>query len=254
MGRYADAARSLEQVVALQPGRALAWHDLAWQREAIGDAAGAEAAIQQALLHGHNQAAVHQAVGIWCDRHGDRAAAEGHFLRAIDLDPLVGPARVHLAAMRWKQGDMAEAIRLYGEAAQARPDLEIASDGLAMALTNQRRYDEAITERRRWATATAFLVGWLRLAASLLRRHSAADCEEALAAIDRAQALAPAPRADVLFGRAEVLRVRGDGPDACRPLYEQARDLPDCVRVAPEDRRTAAAAGKMSERCHDRDP
>jgi len=27
----------------------------------------------------------------------------------------------------------------------------------------------------------------------------------------------------------EVLRVRGDGPDVCRPVYEQARQLPDCT-------------------------
>ena len=229
MDRARDAVASLEQVVALEPARALAWHDLAGQRQAIGDAVGAEAAVQQALAHGPDDAPVQQAVGKWRQQHGDVAAAEGHFLRAIELDPSIGPARVHLAAIRWNQGDMAASVQLYGDAVTAHPDLEPASDGLAQALSKMGRHDEAIQERRRWAESHPdLLVGWLKLAATVLRRQPAAELDVALAAVERAQALAGAPRADVTFYRAEVLRVRGDGADVCRPLYQQARDLPDC--------------------------
>ena len=237
--RPADAARSLEEVVRLQPERALAWQDLAFQRDAAGDAAGAEAAMQQALVCGGDQAAVQQTMGRWRQQHGDLSAAEGHYLRAIELDPTTGTARVQLAALRWTQGDMAACIRLYQEAVQAEPELGAASDGLAQALTKEGRIAEAIAERQRWASAHPDqVVPWLQLAATLLRQKPVADVEAALAAVERANALCTQPRADVLFWRADVLRVRGDGAEVCLPLYEQARERPDC---SPELRQRIAA-------------
>ncbi len=228
-GDAVAAAQSVEQVVAREPGRCQAWIDLTFRRLDLGDEAGSERALAAALQHGGDSAYVHLQAGNWHKRRGDATAAERHFRRAIELDPTTGAAFVNLAALRWVQGQMDECIELYRQGLLAQPELQTASEGLARALTAQGRDAEAIDERRRWAQAHPdSLVDWLRLTASLLRRGQPDDIRAALLAVERAEALAGGPRADVLYWRAEALRLRGDAAPTLRELYQQVRDRPDC--------------------------
>ncbi len=228
-GDVAAAIEALRRVVALDPQRAAAWSRLGTHALLLPDVDLAYEALERWLALQPDDAAAHVQLGLWHKRYGDRSTAATLLHRALELDPARDAARVNLAAVAWDDGDREGSLAGYRDAAARAPGLESASDGFAWVAAQLGRHDDAIAERRRWATLHRDSpVAWLKLCKACVDAPGDGALELAQQAVDHAAAAVGGPRADVLFWRATVAQRRGDPEAAVRGGYEAALAAPHC--------------------------
>jgi len=79
------------------------------------------------------------------EQAGRAVEAEGHYQKALQIDPRHADALVGYARLKDRQGELQEAVELYRRAAKAYPkDPSILND-LGLCLARQRRFAESIT-------------------------------------------------------------------------------------------------------------
>ncbi len=157
LGRYGDAGRALERMLALKPTLA-SYSRASYFRELNGDLDGATEAMRLAVSAGggsvEGSAYVQRLLGNLQLLRGHTAAAEHAFSGALFLDPEYAPAIAGRAKVALTRGDFGAAISGYREAVAGLPNAENAT-GLADALNAagrsvaaERAYDDAITIAR----------------------------------------------------------------------------------------------------------
>ena len=157
LGRYGDAGRALERMLALKPTLA-SYSRASYFRELNGDLDGATEAMRLAVSAGggsvEGSAYVQRLLGNLQLLRGHTAAAEHAFSGALFLDPDYAPAIAGLARVALTRGDFGAAISGYREAVAGLANAENAT-GLADALNAagrsvaaERAYDDAITIAR----------------------------------------------------------------------------------------------------------
>ncbi len=116
LGRYDEAAATLQTMVNLRPGLA-SYSRISYLRELHGDTAGAIAAMQRAVAAGTPASEatlwVQTQLGHLYLRSGDLAQAERAYRRALWAQPDYAYALAGLARMTAAQGHYHEAIKLY---------------------------------------------------------------------------------------------------------------------------------------------
>lgn len=123
LGRYAAAARTLEEMVSLKPSLA-AYARVSYYRELNGDLDGAVKAIQLAVAGGGGGEAlayVQTLLGKLDVDRGRYGAAELSYRRALAADPGYAPALAGLARVDAARGSLDAAIARYREAVDRLP-------------------------------------------------------------------------------------------------------------------------------------
>ena len=124
LGRYADAARSLERMVALKPNLA-SYSRISYYRELHGDLPGALEAMRLAVSAGGGSAEsvayVQTLLGNLDFQRGEIAAAERAHRSALARVPGYLPASVGLATVQAASGDLPRAIARYDRVVAASP-------------------------------------------------------------------------------------------------------------------------------------
>jgi tetratricopeptide (TPR) repeat protein len=141
LGFYADTAQAYTKYLELRP------HDDAARRER-GFALARFGSIQEGFkdlewyVEKHPKDAVgHYELGI-AETLRDRAKAEEHFSRALELDPSLHSARYALAVLAYQGGQLEDAVRLSEEVLRHNPDDARALDVLGQALVRLNRAEE----------------------------------------------------------------------------------------------------------------
>jgi len=129
LGRYEDAAATLQTLVDLRPD-ANAYARVAYLRELHGDIPGAEEMLQRAIA-GNGPNAEHLAwlltqLGQLHCNHSALAQAEDDYRRALAILPAYAPALAGLGRVRFAQGDSDQAEQLLTQAIQILPLPEFA--------------------------------------------------------------------------------------------------------------------------------
>lgn len=124
LGRYDDAAASVQQMVDLRPSLP-SYARVSYVRELRGDAIGAIDAMSQAVIAGAGSADdvayVQSLLGDLELSRGDVAAAETAYRRALQRRPGYGAADVGLARVDAARGDLAGAVSLLQDVATRLP-------------------------------------------------------------------------------------------------------------------------------------
>lgn len=241
------------------------------------DVAGATKAFREALALDPKLGAVHNELGVLLDEAGRSDEALVEFKAAAAAQPELGEAWSNLGRAEMKRGDAKAAVESYKKGLPyAAKDADLRID-LSAALRKLERHDESTAmAREAVALAPGEAPAHLNLGLSLLsaRKLDEAQVEvtaatrldpkgflgwwtlgtierdrkkwdAALAALDRAWALKPAPA--VLVDRAETLRKKGDLGKAEALLRDGTAKSPRSLALRIELVRTLAAAKKCKE-------
>ena len=154
LGRYEDAFRAFERMVALRPSTA-SYARIAYARELLGDLPGARAAMQLAA----DAASGQREPAAWANvelakldlRAGRHARAERHLRAALALLPGYVFAAEQLARLEAARGNLPRAVRLAERAAEAVPLPQF----VALLADLQARSGNRAEARRQVATVRA---------------------------------------------------------------------------------------------------
>ncbi|HLJ97826.1 MAG TPA: tetratricopeptide repeat protein [Gemmataceae bacterium] len=185
-GQFADALPWMQQAVELEPDNAAWWENLAELRMDREEPAEAVACYMHALSLRPERAATHNGLGWALQEEGRLTEATQHFRTALQLDPQMGGAQLNLGGVHEELGELTEA---------------------------EEAFRAALRIQRRFALAHARLATLLR---GKLPDADRAALEERLAD----PKLSGEPRAQLLFGLAQVLDGRGDYVRAAECLRE----------------------------------
>jgi tetratricopeptide (TPR) repeat protein len=207
LGRPAEAARLYESLLARHPQDAESWNNLGNARRALGDHAGAAAALVQAARLRPADAAIHRNLSRTFLEAGDEAGALSAL--AAYRGPAAAGLEVERANLLAGETRVEEAERAYRAALAVAPDLADAWFGLGLLLEHGGRGDE-VAAMLAEAEAVGVRDGSLQLLrAFALRREG--RIEEALSAADAAPAeIEPARRLQLIgemndrLGRADA--------------------------------------------------
>jgi tetratricopeptide (TPR) repeat protein len=137
------AAIEFRRAIALKPGFAEAYYNMAQALERRDDEDGAIQFYQWAVKSGLPKAEAHDARGFLRAHHGDLPGAESEFEAAIKDEPSLSSAHFHLGTTFWLQGNYSEAVTELKKAvaldpsnSKARYDLQLAASHLNQ--TNER--------------------------------------------------------------------------------------------------------------------
>jgi protein O-GlcNAc transferase len=144
LGRLDEAAASFERALVLRPSLMAAHVSLAQVLEARGDLAGAAVSLGHALALRPDHAVGHYNLGGLLGRLGRSGEAIATYQRAIALQPGFVDAHTNLANALQAQGLLEAAEAAYRGAAARSPDAPGPHMNLAMALNSQGRLDEAM--------------------------------------------------------------------------------------------------------------
>jgi Flp pilus assembly protein TadD len=205
-GRYSDAVRVFEQVVAAEPGFGPAHQALATARLQTGDARGAADAFRTAARLAPRSAAIQVGLARALTQLGDREGAVAAYRMALTLEPrnaeatrelaaLSGPnegqlrqqARAHFQAQRF-----AEAEAAYRQLTGMVPNDAGVHAGLGASLLALGRAADAVAAYRRATELDGRNAGFFAALGAALER--AGDVAGARAAYERAVAIEPRQR------------------------------------------------------------
>lgn len=110
-GRFADAERLLEGVLARNPRNTYALEYLGHAQMRLGKLEAARASLEGALEHGPEREPILRALGFVLERLGDDAGALARFTRAAELDPSELETLRWLLRMATESGDEAAQVR-----------------------------------------------------------------------------------------------------------------------------------------------
>jgi tetratricopeptide (TPR) repeat protein len=156
----------------------------------------------------------------WETSHADedRAAAADEFTKEIDADPQSANAAYELAGLRWKDGNNAEAQRLYELAIEHYPDFEEAQVGLAGVLLDEQQASQAVQHLEKAVTLRpGDEVAWYRLARGERLMGDAQAQKHAVETFQKLHAQSVASQNSTL---------RAQSPDAVTPQQLGAESLP----------------------------
>ncbi len=140
--RLAEAIECFEQALRLDPDFALAYRNLGYARELLGDSAGALAAYRRAVELNPTGVDVLKRLGEALFKSGNPAQAAECFERACALAPDNSAAFNDLGVALSKLNRHAEAAAAYRRAIELAPDSAIPYGGLGAALTCLNRHEE----------------------------------------------------------------------------------------------------------------
>lgn len=108
-----------------------------------GDVNGAKAAFEAAVQKTPNKADAHHYLGLVDDQTGNKAEAEKHYRKALELDPGLEESAVNLAAILVEAGKFDEAATLMKKAIAKDPKNAALQVNLGMALAGKNDVDGA---------------------------------------------------------------------------------------------------------------
>jgi tetratricopeptide (TPR) repeat protein len=146
-GRYADAIKAYEQMVATaDEGDPIPRIHLGIAMAQGGDLTGAIEQYQQVLRLTPSSAVAHYNLGVLSLELKSEDEAREHFNAALALDPGFKSAHFQLANLLMRDGHFTEAVSHYARAMELGLDNEFVRLMRAMALVRTRRYAEAKVE------------------------------------------------------------------------------------------------------------
>lgn len=217
-GTAAAEAEALVQALARQFPQNAEVHYVAGMSATMrGDAAGALAAMQQALERDRGNAMIHFQLGMLLGQAGRFDESLKRYRDAIRLNPRFPEAHYNLGLSLSQLGDHDGAIRCYRQALTLRPHFLEALNNLGNLLQAQGRHEEAMKCFRDAIRLRAdFAVPYNNLGNSLARLNRR---EEAVAEFRKALHLAPR-FAEALQNLAEQLQVLGQHEEAIQRFEE----------------------------------
>jgi predicted O-linked N-acetylglucosamine transferase (SPINDLY family) len=219
-GRLADAARSAQRALELDPADAEAWTVLGLSLESAAPEA-AQAAWEKAAVLAPQRPEAHFRLGDFRRRRGEYAAAIACYEAALAAGSTHPVLLNNLGLALQQAGRLAEAERVYRRALEQQPGLVEANANLADLLRIEQRYADAAAWYARATELNPTVAAlWLNLGAC---QHRSGALAAARVSFERALALRPDdPQA--LLSVAAALNVEQRYADAL-PAIEKALSL-----------------------------
>jgi tetratricopeptide (TPR) repeat protein len=142
-GKLAQAIKSAEQALEVNPDYGVAHYNLGNLHMRQGDLALAQSHFQAALRLLPNYAEAHSNYGQLRAEAGDIEIGLEHFKKAVALNPALGRAQLNLGVALAKRGNTGAAIGPLKAAVQLSPESVQASFYLGSVYAAERRYSEA---------------------------------------------------------------------------------------------------------------
>lgn len=136
-GRYDEARTHAEETLQQDPEQADVYLRLSELYDATGHVGLRDLAVERARSLGADGADLHHDLALRALAGGDRAAAAGHLLDALERDPDHVGARGSLGALALSVGDFARAVESFAQVVALMPGDVDARVGLAAALAGQ---------------------------------------------------------------------------------------------------------------------
>jgi protein O-GlcNAc transferase len=191
-GERKEAVRTLNRIVAAQPGNADARLLLGSILAEDGDRAGALGQLTEAVRLRPQSAEAHNALGEAYNGFGETKPARGEFEKAVALDPAFAQAQVNLGQVLILEGESAAAARPLDRALQLfanKPDAAYAHYLRAKVNTDLNEIQQAQEHlARAVALQPDFAEAWSDLGQA---RKTLGDSDAALAAFEKAVAAGP---------------------------------------------------------------
>jgi tetratricopeptide (TPR) repeat protein len=220
-GRWAEAAAVFRQVLAAEPGHAVAHHLLGLTAFQTGDFEGGIAALRRSIALQPNDAAAHGNLANGLRQVGAEDEALHHYAQALAVDPRFFDALVNRAILLTELGRLDEAVADYDRALAVQPGNPVIHTHRGNLLLDLGRAEEALASYQRVVAAMPQLAeAWGNLSNAL---YDLGRTEEALAAADRALAVNPAS-AQGQVNRGNAL-LRLNRPAEALASYERAAEL-----------------------------
>lgn len=147
-GAWVAAADGYRTLLAVTPGHASAWLQLATCLQAIGDLPGAQQAARRAVEIAPQAPECHNNLGSLLAAGDDHSAALSHFEQALKLRPKYAAALINMAASLRETGRALEAVPLLEQALDLTRGHAQAYAGLAMAQHSLGQIDTALSTYR----------------------------------------------------------------------------------------------------------
>ena len=148
-GRFGDALPLWDQVLELAPSDAAAWSNRGNVRLALGDAEGAIADQEQAMLLDPQSVDPHLNRGVAEESLARWEAADADYRWILERDPEDASALYNLGNVEGSRDDWAAARRCFEAAALARPGFALARSSAALAAFQLEDLEAAERELRR---------------------------------------------------------------------------------------------------------
>lgn len=148
-GNHAQAARLLEEALALRPDYVEVLSNLSAVRRTLGETGAALAAARQAVLLAPEFAQAHSNLGNALEDQGRLEDALAAYRRAVSLNPGFAEASINCANVLRRLGRADEALKVCEEIIAKRPDAAEAHFSLGNVLKELNSVDQAIEAYRR---------------------------------------------------------------------------------------------------------
>ncbi|MEZ5809969.1 MAG: sulfotransferase [Rhizobiaceae bacterium] len=241
-GRFAEAMRQAQALVALHPQAAFLHNLIGICHTALGEPGQAVARFERALKLAPEAADIHGNLGDALSALNRPQQAAACFARAVELNPAVARNHNNLGSALIRLGKLEAAAESYAHAAEADPVLVDAHANLGLALIKLGRIDEgAAACRRAIGIDPRFPLAHINLA----HAHDAAgETEQAIRCLETAIGLKP-DHVGAYSNLCEMLD-RLNRVDALRAVLAQARE-----RCSENDPRILFRSAQLAARDKD---
>lgn len=151
-GRLEQASSLYQQIVAVSPHYADAWHLLGLLQHQQGRTSAAIDSIERAIQHSQPQARLHINLAGALEALGDLDTAADEYRAALKIDPRSSQAYLQLGRLLASQGHLDQATECFQQAVVADPDSPNAHFALAANYQNAGNFDKAVTAYRNMLT------------------------------------------------------------------------------------------------------
>jgi tetratricopeptide (TPR) repeat protein len=145
-GQAVRAVEVLTRAVAVAPGDAKAWYELAMAHSQQGQKAEAITEFRKSLEQDPDFAWAYNGMGVVLADTGQPGPAEDAYRHALRLQPDLEESLANLALLLGPKGQLAEADWLFRAALRIKPDDAVARSNYAVALSFMNRFTEAQRE------------------------------------------------------------------------------------------------------------
>ena len=220
-GRWVEAAQAFQQVLAAEPGNAVAHHLLGLTAFQTGDFDGGIAALRRSIALNPRDAAAHGNLANGLRQVGAHDEALHHYAQALAVDPGFFDALVNRALLLTTLGQLEAAVADYDRALKVQPGNPVVHTHRGNLLLDLGRAEEAL------AAYAAVVAAMPQLAEAWANQSNAlyelGRTEEALASSDRAIGINPASAQGHLNRGNALLRL--NRPGEALASYERAAQL-----------------------------
>ena len=219
----------LERALALEPKNAESLNNLANTLKRLGLAAEAEKHWSAALALKPDYAEVYSNLANLLNDQGEYERAEGAARRAIEINPRLADAYVNLAAAHTVRHRHADALQALDALASFAPGHARALAARALTLKELDRLDEALEAAKRAAVQAPESPEAHNAIGQV--RQAMGEFEPALAAYDRAAALAGPAQMDAIANRGALFVEFGRKAEAIKATEEAAKSFPNAPGI-----------------------